>query len=795
MSPDERSSREQRVNDAIAAYLQAVERGEAPTRSEFLAAHADLADELQSFFANQSQFRRAAGACDAVEFTAADESQCVAGDTDASHAEASGPADSQTGQREAGSSGDLPVLPAGTTLGRYVIERCLGRGGFGAVYLARDEELRRSVAVKVPRLENSASSELAERMLQEARTVAQLQHPGIVPVFDSGRTSEGNPYFVMEYVTGRSLEELLKNEELTIDRSVSLVAAVAEAIHFLHLRCFIHRDLKPGNILIDADGRPRLTDFGLAVHENEQRARAGERSGTLPDMAPEQVRGEVHRLDGRTDIWSLGVILYRLLTRRLPFGGNTQSQMIDEILNREPKPLRQINDRIPAELETVCLKCLCKDETRRYTAAADISASLRGYLVKASAGTESRGKDLDHSRDGSAIVYKRTVMPKWAAFAAVSSTLAIVALALNRGTSHRHEDVSPDQKSESGGVLDVPPAEVVQAGPAAEAVHAEPHFSLVRIVPDLCLWKNVYEGDDIARFEKDSDCLPRKWDDQMLRTVFDFLRERPPQAQDSQQYRHADSRVAKALQGPYESFRSLVIDNSMNDMGQLFALHELWPSEESMEILRAEDEETHFALRAFERDFLRRHQPVFDVILDNPSSHDVVLHSGLVEIRNVRGRRFNDPGVNYVYPKEKERRSGPLDVAVKYEWSLANLSETRLKERFELDPPVVLAGNESARIRVRMLDADDLNCEIRFGFIYRDQSIVSSPWFGYSSADNRTAEEKAQAALSAAKALIDLDANSAVRMLHKVSNKWPQTEAAREARKLVRAAILRARPP
>jgi serine/threonine protein kinase len=379
MPPNEPTSRDDRVNLAIATYLAAVERGEAPDHDEFLADHGDVAAELKSFLLNQSWLRHAALRDGTEHGAPADESASLWGQTDTYQSDASSPID----QRESARNGDISVLPKGTTIGRYIVERCLGRGGFGAVYLARDDELQRSVAVKVPRLEKSASSQRVEQMLQEARTVAQLQHPGIVSVFDSGRTPDGNPYFVMEYVTGRSLEELLKCENLTTEQSVRLVVDIADATHFLHLRCFVHRDLKPGNVLIGADGRPRLSDFGMALHENQQRARAGECVGTLPYMSPEQLRGEAHRVDGRTDIWSLGVIFYRLLTGRLPFGGHTPAQLVDEILNRDPKPLRQIDDRIPAELEAVCLKCLSKNPTNRYNTGADVAQALHGYLEKA----------------------------------------------------------------------------------------------------------------------------------------------------------------------------------------------------------------------------------------------------------------------------------------------------------------------------------------------------------------------------------------------------------------------------
>src|SRR5262249_27085682 len=154
----------------------------------------------------------------------------------------------------------------------------------------------------------------------------------------------------------RNLAEILESERLSPSRVAGLLAVVAEAAHHAHRAGLVHRDLKPSNILIDEDGKPHIADFGLAVREELQDIRSGGIAGTPHYMAPEQVRGETHRLDGRTDVWALGVILYLGLLGRQPFSGRDPGEIFDEILHRDPKPPRQVNDRIPRELERICLK-------------------------------------------------------------------------------------------------------------------------------------------------------------------------------------------------------------------------------------------------------------------------------------------------------------------------------------------------------------------------------------------------------------------------------------------------------
>jgi hypothetical protein len=281
---------------------------------------------------------------------------------------------------------ERPWPVVGERLGRYVVQRELGRGSYGSVYLAEDEELRRPVAVKVPRLGRLANDEVVERFLEEARTVAQLKHPPIVPVYDVGRCEDGTPYVVMEYIEGCSLQQRLADARLEPTGAAELIAAIADAVDYAHSRGFVHRDLKPANILLDNAGGPHVADFGLALHESVQRGRAGELAGTIHYMAPEQVRRESHRLDGRTDIWALGVMLYEMLTGRRPFDGEDGQQVADEILHREPRPLRQIDAKIPEAIERICLRCLSKPIAERYATARDLAKDLKTAIENAAAG-------------------------------------------------------------------------------------------------------------------------------------------------------------------------------------------------------------------------------------------------------------------------------------------------------------------------------------------------------------------------------------------------------------------------
>jgi serine/threonine protein kinase/formylglycine-generating enzyme required for sulfatase activity len=278
-------------------------------------------------------------------------------------------------------------------IGAFGVIRLLGGGSFGTVYLCRDVQLDRLVAIKVPRADRFAGPDDVERFLREARLAARIKHPGIVTVFQVDRDPAVGCFVVLEYVEGRSLSEHLTKKRLATSHTADLMIAIAEALSFAHEQGLVHRDLKPANILLDVQGRPHIADFGLAVHEDERWPARGEVAGTPPYMAPEQVRGESHRLDGRTDIWGLGVILYRMLTGQRPFDGKSTENVFDDILNREPVPPRQRDRKIPRELERICLKCLSKRMTDRYATASDLAEDLREWQTGAGGERHSDPKD------------------------------------------------------------------------------------------------------------------------------------------------------------------------------------------------------------------------------------------------------------------------------------------------------------------------------------------------------------------------------------------------------------------
>jgi len=265
-------------------------------------------------------------------------------------------------------------------IGRYRVVKLLGKGGFGAVYLAHDDELKRQVAIKVPHRHLIAKPEDAEAYLAEARILAGLDHPHIVPVHDVGRTEGGLCFIVTKFIEGTDLAHQSKDARLPLAQAIGLVATVAEALHYAHKRGLVHRDVKPGNILIDQSGTPYLLDFGLALKE-EDYGRGGGILGTPAYMSPEQANGEGHRVDGRSDIFSLGVLFYELLTGRRPFVGDTV-QVVMQIVTDEPRPPRQIDDAIPKELERICLKALSKRASERYTTAKDMADDLRHFLAE-----------------------------------------------------------------------------------------------------------------------------------------------------------------------------------------------------------------------------------------------------------------------------------------------------------------------------------------------------------------------------------------------------------------------------
>jgi len=268
-------------------------------------------------------------------------------------------------------------------IGRYRVDRVLGTGGFGRVYLAYDEELDRPVAIKVPHAHRVSNSTDVEEYLAEARAVAGLDHPGIVPVYDVGRTEDGLCYVVSKFIEGQSLAVIMRRQRPSYSESAELLADIADALHHSHLKGLVHRDIKPGNILIGPNGRPHVVDFGLAL-KDENFGKGAPLVGSPVYMSPEQARGEGHRVDGRADVFALGVVLYELLVGRRPFSGENNELLFEQITSIEPRPLRQVNDAIPKALERICLRALAKRVSDRYTTARDLSEELRRFLEETS---------------------------------------------------------------------------------------------------------------------------------------------------------------------------------------------------------------------------------------------------------------------------------------------------------------------------------------------------------------------------------------------------------------------------
>lgn len=271
--------------------------------------------------------------------------------------------------------------PMPLKIGHYEVVRRLGGGSEGLVYQAWDPIHNQFVAIKVPRPSLLDDPRRTERFQEEARRAFGIVHPAIVKVFSLEKDENGQYFIVMEYIEGCHLSTHLSSDGTDHRRVATLIAEIAEGICVAHLAGLVHRDLKPSNILIDRRGKPRIVDFGLALHEDAMSAHAGEVAGTADYMAPEQVRGESHRLDGRADIWALGVILYQMLTSRLPFRGATRSAVFDEIRRREPRPPRGVDESVPRELQRICLKCLSKTIAGRYLTAADLAGDLRAWLA------------------------------------------------------------------------------------------------------------------------------------------------------------------------------------------------------------------------------------------------------------------------------------------------------------------------------------------------------------------------------------------------------------------------------
>jgi WD40 repeat protein len=340
--PEDRSGQ---LNEVLAAWYEEVEAGRPVELTVLVARHPDLAEELNSFFEARDSFHRDAGALAAPVGTAV----------------------------------LPPPEPGPSQVSDYEVLDELGTGGMGVVYRARHHTLGRVVALKMIRANLPAEENDARRFRAEAAVVAALEHPHIVPVYDSGEAS-GRPWFAMRLLEGGSLAHRLMQGPLPPRQAAKLLATVARAVHHAHQRGILHRDLKPGNILLDEQGQPFVSDFGLAKRLDTSTDLTGSHAiiGSARYMAPEQASGQVRQLTTACDVWALGVILYEALTGRVPFPGESALDILQRIRNDPPAPFPSTGGH--GDLQTMTLHCLHKESSRRYGSAADLADDLDRWL-------------------------------------------------------------------------------------------------------------------------------------------------------------------------------------------------------------------------------------------------------------------------------------------------------------------------------------------------------------------------------------------------------------------------------
>jgi serine/threonine-protein kinase len=266
------------------------------------------------------------------------------------------------------------------SLGKYEIEAEIGRGAMGVVYRARDPQIGRAVAIKTIIISGQEPEDQAgfrERFFQEARAAGRLNHPGIVTIFDIGQDPEsGDPYIVMENVAGQSLSKVLGLEggKLPLGPALHLAQEIAEALNYAHQQGVIHRDIKPGNILVTPEGHIKIADFGVARLNESEMTLPGQVMGSPAYMSPEQLRGD--QVDARSDLFSLGVLLYRILTGYRPFQGNSVQTVAFKVANYEPMPVTSFESGLPGSLDAVVNRALAKNPKQRYRTASEFAAEL-----------------------------------------------------------------------------------------------------------------------------------------------------------------------------------------------------------------------------------------------------------------------------------------------------------------------------------------------------------------------------------------------------------------------------------
>lgn len=388
------SSNDPHLERLIARYLQSMEAGETPDRERLLSANPELADSLRSFFLDHDGSQKEADenapqSTDKSGPAADSESQTLPPTQHESEAptlhprQSSENSDHITMPPDGGNTSNAPIV--GTNVryfGDYELLEEIARGGMGVVYRARQVTLNRIVALKMILAGQLAGEEDVRRFHAEAEAAAQLDHPGIVPIFDVGE-HEGQHYFSMGFVEGGSLADRLQNGPLPPGEAAEYVCKVATAVAYAHERGVIHRDLKPGNVLLDGNDNPKVTDFGLAkrMEGDSDLTATGQILGTPSYMPPEQASANIDEIGPPSDVYSIGAILYCLLTGRPPFQAASPMDTLLQVLDKDPISPSQLAPNVPLDLETICLKCLQKKSSGRYENARDLGSDLERFVT------------------------------------------------------------------------------------------------------------------------------------------------------------------------------------------------------------------------------------------------------------------------------------------------------------------------------------------------------------------------------------------------------------------------------
>jgi len=378
--PDVASAREERLRQVIALFLDAVAAGEHPDRGQLLADDSELADDLQEFFRDHDRVQQMAAAwlseVPPSQRETCSQSASPRGSDDPTIGYDDGIAGTKTPARAPSSDGSVAER-----FGDYELLEEIGRGGMGVVYRARQVSLNRVVAVKMIPSDRLCTGADVQRLRVEAESVAALQHPGIVKTHEVSEHA-GRHFFSMEYVDGQTLSDLISDAPVSPKRAAEYARQIAEAIQHAHQNGIWHRDLKPSNILIDRDDRVRVTDFGLAkrVQADVNLTVSGQILGTPSYMPPEQAGGKRGKVGPASDVYSLGAMLYEMLTGRPPFQAENKLEILLRVQQDDPVLPRRLNPQIPRDLEMICLKCLEKDPQHRYPSARALAEDLDRFL-------------------------------------------------------------------------------------------------------------------------------------------------------------------------------------------------------------------------------------------------------------------------------------------------------------------------------------------------------------------------------------------------------------------------------